>query len=366
MAADPSSIVGSADALNALFLCGIMGVVGQGIRAAVGLKNAGSLGSTTPSQQSGFSAAYFGLSMMIGFIAGVLAGLVAGLQNFVSINLADPKLLIATAVSGYAGADFIENSLSIIIPGGGSNAVSATGGAAPAVPPNALARAPSVEVASARSVVSGPTVSVAQLAGALRTALPRVNGGVWGSALSTAFARFDLNSDRRIAAAIGQFALEAGAGFQELEENLRYSSAQRIHEVFPNEFPTIQDAQPYVGNPVALANRAYANKLGNGDVASGDGYRFRGRGLIQITGRSEYALLASTLGKTPDEVVDYCATPEGAAMSGCWYLNSRGCLPLADVWDISAITRKVNGAAMLGNDQRIAYSNSMLKQLGGS
>jgi predicted chitinase len=167
-----------------------------------------------------------------------------------------------------------------------------------------------------------------------------------------------------MAAAIGQFLVEAGSGFQEVVENLHYTTAARIHQVFPNEFPTVASAEPYVNNPVALANRAYAHKGGNGDEASGDGYRFCGRGLIQLTGRNEYSQFGSTIGKTAEQAADYCATPAGAAMSGCWYLSAKGCLPLADAWAISKITRIVNGAAMLGNDQRIAFSNAFLKALG--
>jgi predicted chitinase len=183
--------------------------------------------------------------------------------------------------------------------------------------------------------------------------------------LSAAFTKFDMLTNKRMAAAIGQFLVEAGAAFQEIVENLRYTHASRIHNVFPKEFPTEADAEPFVNNPEALGNRAYANKLGNGNEASGDGFRFRGRGLIQLTGRDEYAEFGTTIGMTPEQAAQFCETPAGAAMSGCWYLSSRGCLPLADAWALSKITRKVNGAAMLGNDQRIAFSNAFLQALGG-
>jgi predicted chitinase len=174
-----------------------------------------------------------------------------------------------------------------------------------------------------------------------------------------------MTGHRHMAAAIGQFLVEAGAAFQEVVENLNYTHADRLHDVFPSAFPTAASAEPFVGKPEAIGNHVYANRLGNGNEASGDGYRFRGRGLIQLTGRTEYSQFATSVGKTVDEVVTYCETPEGAAMSGCWYLSSRGCLPLADSWQLSEITRRVNGAAMLGNAQRIAYSNAMLKALGG-
>ena len=85
-----------------------------------------------------------------------------------------------------------------------------------------------------------------------------------------------------------------------------------------------------------------------------------------MTGRDEYTEFGATIGKTADDAAAYCETAEGAAMSGCWYLTSRGCLLLADTWSISAITLKVNGTGMVGNTQRIAYSNELLKALGGS
>src|SRR5689334_3782542 len=103
-----------AQSLSALVVCGIMGLIGQGARTVVGLKNAISIRSGKPDHQAIFDAAYLFLSLMIGMIAGILAGLVTGLDQFVTA--VTPQKLIAIAVSGYAGADFIENSLSLVIP----------------------------------------------------------------------------------------------------------------------------------------------------------------------------------------------------------------------------------------------------------
>ena len=102
---------------------------------------------------------------------------------------------------------------------------------------------------------------------------------------------------------------------------------------------------------------------GNGDAASGDGYRFRGRGLIQLTGRDKYEAFGRAIGKTAEEAADFCETREGAAWSGCWYLASNGCLPLADAWDIDAITARVNGPAMEAAGERRRYSDAMLNEL---
>ena len=203
------------------------------------------------------------------------------------------------------------------------------------------------------------------LTSALSAVAPKVDVGIWVPALNAAFAKYAFNSEKRMAAALGQFLVEAGDAFASISENLNYTHADRLAKIFPSVFATVQAAQAFVGNPVALGNHVYANKLGNGNEQSGDGYRFRGHGLIQLTGRSEYAQFGATIGKSAEDAAAYCATPEGAAMSGCWFLSSRGCLPLADGWDISGITRIVNGKAMLENAQRIAFANAVLKELGG-
>ena len=112
----------------------------------------------------------------------------------------------------------------------------------------------------------------------------------------------------------------------------------------------------------SFGNHVYANRLGNGNETSGDGFRFRGRGLIQLTGRTEYTEFGNAIGKSPEEVSDFCETPEGAAMSGCWYLATRGCLPFADAWNIDKITLLANGRAMVDKDKRRAFSNAFLSQ----
>jgi predicted chitinase len=202
------------------------------------------------------------------------------------------------------------------------------------------------------------------LAAAMTIVCPRVSQAGWLDALMAGFAKYGLNTDRRRAAAMGQFLVEAGAAFQEVVENLNYS-AERAAQVFPGLFHTAEDAAPYAGNPVKFGNHVYANRLGNGNEASGDGFRFRGRGLIQLTGRTEYSDFGKTVGKTAEDVAVYCETPEGAAVSGCWYLSSRRCLPFADAWNINKITLLVNGRAMLGAQQRLNYANAFLKHLGG-
>jgi predicted chitinase len=342
--------------LLALLLSGLMGLLGQGIRAVVGLRSNAAQPAGAASQQSEFDAAYLGLSLMIGFIAGVLAGIGIGLDQVLAVDPTHVKTLLGIAAAGYAGADFIENAFTRLLPSiGAAPQQAAAGGAGPVAP------ASPPRTAAAAAATGGEIVG---LADALRTAAPKVNATAWTPALSAAFTRYSMTSHREMAAALGQFLVEAGAALQDVRENLNYSTAERLHDVFPSAFPTVASAEPYVGKPQAIADRAYANRLGNGSEASGDGWTFRGRGLIQLTGRDTYARFAASIGKSIDEAASYCETPEGAAMSGCWFLSANGCIPLADSWELSEITRKVN-AKMLGSAQRINYAEAMLKALGG-
>jgi len=284
------------------------GALGQGIRAAVGLKSLSALPQDSPSAQSTFSAAYFALSLMIGFIAGVLAGITIGLDTLLAIDVKNLKVLMGIAVAGYAGADFIENALSIVIP---SSSVPPSGAAPTAsaqdvkietLTANTQALTNSVTaLTSAVAALPAGTIAPTPLAAALHSVAPGVNTQIWAPALTSAFAKYDMMTNRRMAAAIGQFLVEAGANFHELQENMTYKSAARIAQVFPRVFKSEAEAEPYVNNPVALANKVYANYDGNGDEASGDGYRFHGGGLIQLTGRNEYASFGATAGMTAEE-----------------------------------------------------------------
>jgi predicted chitinase len=337
--------------LLALLLCGLLGVLGQGVRAIVGLKNAGSLNSTTPSEQAEFSLAYLVLSLMIGFIAGVLAGIALNLENIITVDPSNWKLMLGIAGSGYVGADFIENTMSVVIPGAKRAATEA--------PPPAVRvpRRPAV-ISSAPQLHDGASA----LADAMRSVCPEANAALWVPPLISAFEKFDFSNNRRRAAAMGQFLVEAGPALNEITEDLDYTP-ERACQVWPALFPTPAAAEPYCRDQRQFADFVYANVNGNGDAASGDGYRFRGRGLIQLTGRDEYAAFARAIGRTAEQAADFCDTTEGAAFSGCWYLASNGCLALADQWDIDAITRRVNGDAMEAAGLRRQYSDDMVSRL---
>jgi predicted chitinase len=333
--------------LLALLLCGLLGVLGQGVRAIVGLKNAGSLNSTTPTEQAEFSLAYLVLSLMIGFIAGILAGIALNLENIITVDPSNWKLLLGIAGSGYVGADFIENTMSVVIPG--------TRRAETKAPPPP-ATVPIV------SPAPPPHDGATALSAAMRAVCPEANAAVWVPALISAFEKFNFSNNRRRAAAMGQFLVEAGPALNEIVEDLDYTP-ERACQVWPALFPTPAAAAPYCADQRQFADFVYANVNGNGDAASGDGYRFRGRGLIQLTGRAEYAAFARAIGRTAEQAAEFCDTAQGAAFSGCWYLASNGCLPLADQWDIDAITRRVNGDAMEAAGLRREYSDEMVSRL---
>jgi len=186
----------------------------------------------------------------------------------------------------------------------------------------------------------------------------------WVTALNPAMAAFDINTKDRAASFLAQTAHESGQ-FNTLEENLNYS-AKRLTEVWPKRFPTLDAAMPFASNPTALGNKAYANRMGNGDVASGDGYKFRGRGLIQITGRSNYVAVAKALNIDSVRHPDLLLKKSNAAFSAAWFWQSRGLNALADdktddddLEDFKAITLRINGGTN-GLKMRLALLNKIL------
>ena len=197
------------------------------------------------------------------------------------------------------------------------------------------------------------------LEAALRAAAPQADPVTWLGPLSDAMGNGGITTPRRIASFVGQCSVEAGPAFAETAENLNYTHAYRIMAVWPSRFPTEADAAPYVKNPEALANNVYANRMGNGDTASGDGWRFRGLGLIQITGREEYAAFAESVGRELDDAAEWAATPEGAAASAVWFWGWKALNRLADVWDLRTMTLRINGG-LTGYNDRVAACNAAL------
>jgi putative chitinase len=186
----------------------------------------------------------------------------------------------------------------------------------------------------------------------------------WHKALEQLFPDYEINTPQRMAAFIAQCAHES-AGFTALVENLNYRW-QSLRKVFPKYFPDDAIAQDYTSRPnkqEAIANRIYASRMGNGDEASGDGYRYRGRGLIQLTGRSNYTWFAASLEITPEEASEYLTTFEGAAQSACWFWESNKLNQWADKSDILTLTKRINGGT-IGLDDRIKHYEHALHVLG--
>lgn len=148
-------------------------------------------------------------------------------------------------------------------------------------------------------------------------------------------------NNKRVAAFLAQIAHESG-NFNFTIENLNYS-AEGLTKIFKKYFPTLKAAQPYARKPQQIANRVYANRMGNGPERSGDGFKFRGRGLIQLTGKNNYAKFASALGMTVDEVIAYLETPAGAVASAGWFWDTNKLNVYADVNDFVGLTRRING-----------------------
>jgi putative chitinase len=169
-----------------------------------------------------------------------------------------------------------------------------------------------------------------------------------------------LANNNRIAAFTGEVAYESG-GFVDVIENLNYSAA-RMMQVWPTHFTSLEQAQGYAYQPEKLANHVYASRNGNGDEASGDGWLFRGRGLIQLTGRANYTAFAAAMKRALADTTDWVSTDEGAAAAACWFWSTRSLNTAADTFDIETITRRINGGTT-GLQTRIALCNAALHAL---
>lgn len=183
----------------------------------------------------------------------------------------------------------------------------------------------------------------------------------WYSALERCLPDYDINTPQRVAAFVAQCAHESG-NFKFLKENLNYR-AESLCRVWPKYFPNIDIARQYAQQQEKIANRAYANRMGNGDEASGDGWRFCGRGLIQLTGRNNYQAFADSIETDINDVPAYLATFEGAVQSACWFWESNNLNKWADQGDILTLTKRINGGT-LGLEDRIKHYNHALHVLG--
>ena len=186
--------------------------------------------------------------------------------------------------------------------------------------------------------------------GRLALMMPRCpDPHTWARAFDDAITRFDVPNVPMLLAQVGH----ESADLTQLEENLNYS-AERLMQVWPSRFPTMDSARKYARNPEALANHVYGNRMGNREV--GDGYRFRGRGAIQLTGRYNYtrfsnAMSDPTILSNPDQLL----RPTMAAMSACWFYVNH----VPSGADVLLATQRINGGRNGLTDREARYERAL-------
>jgi putative chitinase len=183
--------------------------------------------------------------------------------------------------------------------------------------------------------VAGLTLSKAQL---------------YAQPLTNAMTSYEINTPARVNAFLAQIGHESQS-FTCTQESLYYTTTAQLLKIFGGYIKPAE-AGNFLRNSEKLANRVYANRMGNGNELSGDGYRFRGRGLIQLTGRDNYAAAGRALGLDLRAQPDLLFQAEASAQAAAWFWKSRGCNELADKNDFNTITRKINGG-LNGLDDRL-------------
>jgi putative chitinase len=185
----------------------------------------------------------------------------------------------------------------------------------------------------------------------------------WYSAMLEILPMWDINTIERVAGFVAQCGHES-RNFSVLTENLNYSAAA-LNKIFPKYFRRAgRDAQAYHRQPEKIANVIYANRMANGDSASGDGWRFRGGGILQLTGRYNYTEFAEDVDMSPEEAVDYVRTKKGALDSACWFWDENNLNKHCDNMDIVKMTKRINGGT-IGLEDRKKHWAHALDVLGG-
>ncbi|SIS56175.1 peptidoglycan-binding protein [Neptunomonas antarctica] len=181
-------------------------------------------------------------------------------------------------------------------------------------------------------------------------------------AMNDIFPKYNIDTPQRIAGFIAQTGHES-AGFRAFSENLNYC-AKSLDVVFGKYFKRAGvDADEYAREPEKIANHVYANRMKNGDEDSGDGYTFRGGGILQLTGRDNYTRFGKSVGMTAEEAVDYVRTPKGAIESACWFWKANRLNKYCDSSDIKMLTKRINGG-YIGLEERINNWNAALAAMG--
>jgi len=186
----------------------------------------------------------------------------------------------------------------------------------------------------------------------------------WFKALCEILPDYEISTPQRVAAFLAQTAHESG-GYRAIKENLNYK-APTLRKIFPKYFPTDEIANQYANLPnkqEAIANRVYGGRMGNGPEESGDGYRYCGRGLIQLTGKDNYTRYAQSLEISVEEASEHLTTFEGCVQSAAWFWEANNLNQWADKGDILTLTKRINGGT-IGLEDRIKHYNHALHVLG--
>jgi putative chitinase len=183
----------------------------------------------------------------------------------------------------------------------------------------------------------------------------------WFEALCVILPDYEIDTPQRLAAFLAQTAHESG-GYRAIKENLNYKAAS-LMKVWPRHFPTMEIATAYAGKQEKIANRAYGNRMGNGPEESGDGWRYAGKGLIQLTGKDNYTRYAQSLEMSVEEASEHLTTFEGCVQSAAWFWEANNLNQWADKGDILTLTKRINGGT-IGLEDRIKHYNHAVHVLG--
>jgi putative chitinase len=183
----------------------------------------------------------------------------------------------------------------------------------------------------------------------------------WYEAICQILPDYNIETASRVAAFLAQTAHESG-GYRAIKENLNYR-AVTLRKIFPKYFPTDELAAQYAGKPEKIANKVYGGRMGNGPEESGDGFRYCGRGLIQLTGKDNYTRYAQSLEISVEEAGEHLTTFEGCVQSAAWFWESNNLNQWADKGDILTLTKRINGGT-IGLEDRIKHYNHALHVLG--
>jgi putative chitinase len=191
----------------------------------------------------------------------------------------------------------------------------------------------------------------------LRTVTTEALADRWAESLNETCERFAIDTPFRIAGFISNTAHES-AGFKAVTEGLNYTVAG-LMRTWPQRFPTVEVAQRYAMQPEKIANRAYCDRMGNGNEASGDGWKFRGRGLIQLTGKNNYVAYSLACDNEALQKPEIVEQPKYAAESAGWFWDVNRLNTLADAQDVGGMCRRINGGYNGLDDRQMKYSKIM-------